>query len=184
MTSLVRIERADPDQAMHPALGLEVSVGIRTTDQQRDVFDARFFAGEIVHHGHIVSMPLAISPIHAQQDIGPVAGLRSACTRVKAQIGVAGIETAIQQRLNLERRKGFVYSIQNSGCFFKRGFFLCRIRLRFGQFVKDTALLHISFEALERVKNGANGICFCNNLPRLGLVVPEIRCGRLAFEFA
>src|SRR6185312_8697575 len=45
VTPGVRVVRADADQAMYPALGLEVPVGVLSLDEDRRRLDARLLAG-------------------------------------------------------------------------------------------------------------------------------------------
>ncbi|OQA25969.1 MAG: hypothetical protein BWY59_01557 [Verrucomicrobia bacterium ADurb.Bin345] len=181
---LVRVERADAHQAMDAAFRAQVAVGVRTADEQRDVLDARFLAGEVVHHAHLVAVTLAVSPVHAEQHVRPVAGFRAARPGVQAEIRVAGIEASVQQRLDFELREFLVYAVEHRGAFLEGGLFLCRVRLRLGEFVKHAALLDVLLQRTKGVEYGADGVGLADDLAGLLLVVPELGRGGLGFELA
>ncbi len=63
---------------MHAALGLKMPVGIFAGDQKRRGFNAHFFALLDVNHLRFKAAAFNPALIHAQQHVGPVAGLGSA----------------------------------------------------------------------------------------------------------
>src|SRR5262249_32615402 len=82
MTPLVCIERRNPDEPMHAALGLKVSIRVLAAYQQSDRFDADFFALLNVHGLRLKAASLNPALIHPQQHVGPITRLGAAGTRV------------------------------------------------------------------------------------------------------
>ena len=101
---LVGVERADAHQPVHAALGLQVAVGVRAGHEERDALDAGLLAGQVVEDAHLEPVLLAVAAVHAEQHLGPVAGLGAARARVQAQVGVVRVELPAQQGAHLEVR--------------------------------------------------------------------------------
>jgi hypothetical protein len=73
-----RLFESNPHQAMHAALGVQITVGVLAADEERGRFDSDLFPGLDVDR--LGSKPAALDPslIHAQQHVRPVARLGAA----------------------------------------------------------------------------------------------------------
>src|ERR1700694_2458370 len=78
MPPLVRVERRNAHEAMHAALGVEITVGVFTAHQQRDRFYSDFFTGLNVYRFRFKTAALDPALIHSQKHVGPIARLRAA----------------------------------------------------------------------------------------------------------
>ena len=78
--ALLRIERADPHQAMHAALTLQPAVGPATVDRHRDALQPGLLALGLIEDLGSIPVPLSPAKVHAQQHLGPVLALRAAST--------------------------------------------------------------------------------------------------------
>ena len=89
--SVLGVERADSDEAMHADFAGEFAEGKRPCDPERDRADARFFAGRDFKLLEFEFVLLEVSSVHSKQHTGPVAAFRAACAGVNAEEAVAGV---------------------------------------------------------------------------------------------
>ena len=69
---------------MHAVLGLEPAVGELALDHERGAGDAGLVAGQDVEHLGLVARFFGEALVHAQEHVGPVAGLGAARAGVEA----------------------------------------------------------------------------------------------------
>jgi hypothetical protein len=76
---------------MHPALGIQITVGVFAAHEQRDRFDSDFFA--LLNIDHLRAEPAPLNPalIHPQEHVGPIARLRSTGAGVNRHEGIRAI---------------------------------------------------------------------------------------------
>jgi hypothetical protein len=73
---------------MCTALGLEISVRVRTFDRERGTADARFIARRRLDDVRLESAALCPAHVHANEHLRPVGGVRSTDARGDGQHGV------------------------------------------------------------------------------------------------
>jgi hypothetical protein len=101
VTARVRIIGADPDQAVHPAFGLGIAIGVLALDQQSRRLDARLLAGMIVDQLDLHAVALGPARVHALQHLGPVLAFGAAGAGIDLDIGVVGVGLAGKKGGNL-----------------------------------------------------------------------------------
>src|SRR5687767_11388354 len=89
LAAFLEIEGRDPHQAVRAALGLEISVGVRTLDRQRGATDAGLITGCRLDDVGPESVPLRPTHVHAHEHLRPVSGIRSTDARGDRQYSVA-----------------------------------------------------------------------------------------------
>ena len=100
MPSLLRVERADPNQPVDAALGAEVAVGGPAVDGDGDALDARFLALGLVEDLGGEAMALGPAEVHPEQHLRPIGGLRTAGTGADRHEGVAVVVFAAEQQVS------------------------------------------------------------------------------------
>ena len=95
------VERADPDQPVHPAFGLGIAIGVLALDQQRRRLDPRLLAGMVVDQLDLHAVPLGPAGIHPLQHAGPVLALGPAGPGIDLDVAVVGVRLAGEQRGDL-----------------------------------------------------------------------------------
>src|SRR5215475_7263804 len=102
MPAFVRVERRNPNQPMHAALGLEITVRVLAANQQRDRFDPDFFAGLNIYDLRFKSVALDPALIHAQKHVGPIARFGTAGAGMNGEEGVVAIVLTRKELAELE----------------------------------------------------------------------------------
>ena len=99
VAALLRVERADPDEPVHAALGLEVGVGVAAVDGDGDALDAGLLALGLVQD--LRAEPVAFGPaqVHSKEHRRPVGRLRTARPGADRQKGVALVVLAAEEQL-------------------------------------------------------------------------------------
>ena len=85
VTSLLRVERADPDQAMDAALGGQQPISVRPVEHERRRLDARLFAVMDLVDLHAEALLLGPPRVHAEQHVRPVLRLGAAGARLEGR---------------------------------------------------------------------------------------------------
>ena len=102
LAPVLGVERRDPDQAVHAALGREQAVGEAAPDDEGGREQARLLAlGRLVDLD-AEAAPLGPARVHAQQHLGPVLGVGAPGARVDLGDRVALVVLAREERLQLE----------------------------------------------------------------------------------
>ena len=99
--ALLRVEGRDPDQPVDADLAAQMTVGVVALDGEGDPFDAGLLAGLHVEQLGLVVALLAPAQVHAEQHLGPVAGLGAAGARVDRHDRAARVVLARQQAAQL-----------------------------------------------------------------------------------
>ncbi len=118
VATFVGVERGDPHQPMHAALGLGIPVGIVAADQQRHALGAGFLARLDIDHAHVKPAGLAPATIHPQQHVRPVTAFRAAGPGVDAQERVARVVRFAEEVLHLEIVQPLLGRLDFAGEFF------------------------------------------------------------------
>ena len=87
---------------MHATLTLQIAIRHITDNLHRYGFDASILAVLIVADGHLVTMLLGISLIHAHEHLRPVLCLRTTCTCIDFQHSIHIVRFALQHVLHLQ----------------------------------------------------------------------------------
>src|SRR5215204_6425269 len=88
------VERADPDETMHPALGGQEPEGILPRDGEGGALYACLFAFCVLDHLESEAPALGPALVHARQHLGPVLRIYPARARVYGEYGVTLIVLA------------------------------------------------------------------------------------------
>jgi hypothetical protein len=99
---LLAVERADAHQAVHAALGLDVAVGVLALDDECRLGDARLVARLDVLDLDLEARALGPAVVHAEEHVGPVAGLGPPRPRLDGEERVVPVELACQEGRDLE----------------------------------------------------------------------------------
>src|SRR5436309_2280082 len=78
MTAMGRIKRRQSNEAMDAAFGLQIAVGVRSSNLDRHALDAGLFAWCLVENIDAESVAFTPTQIHAQEHLRPVLGLGAA----------------------------------------------------------------------------------------------------------
>ena len=100
----IGIERRDPHQPVHAALGLQPAIGVVAADLDGRGFDAGFFALGFLEILDLEAVLLGPARVHAQQHLGPVLAFGAARAGMDLEIGIEAVGLAGQQRLELAPR--------------------------------------------------------------------------------
>jgi len=117
-----RVIGADAHQPVHPRLGLQPAVGVGALDQQGGGLDAHLVAAGLLDQLHAVAVGVGPARVHAQQHVGPVAGLGAAGAGVDLDIGVVAVGLAGQQGLELGLGGAGLEGLQLRARILQRGF--------------------------------------------------------------
>src|SRR3989338_8068372 len=85
--AFIGVKRRNADQAMHAVFGFQITVGKISLDQQRDIFNPRFFPRKNIDDLYFVLLILSPAAVHPKKHGDPIAGFRAAGTRVDAEDG-------------------------------------------------------------------------------------------------
>ena len=96
------VEGADPHQAVHAGLALQVAVGHRPANGQRRALDAGHVVVLAVENLDLVVVLLGPVDVHPQQHFGPVVGVGAAVAGVDGEDGALGVVGPVEQALELE----------------------------------------------------------------------------------
>ena len=86
---------------MRAAFDRHAAIGVRGVDLECGGLDARLLGIRGVHHLGLVSIALGPAQVHAQQHLGEVRGIDTACAGSNGHDGGTGIVFAVHQRLDL-----------------------------------------------------------------------------------
>ena len=78
LAPLLRVERADPDEPMHAALGAQPAVGAPAVDLDRHALEPGLLAFLLVDDLGREAVALGPAEVHPQEHLGPVGRLRAA----------------------------------------------------------------------------------------------------------
>ena len=96
------IERGNPNQAVHAALGGEKSEGVLAFDAHRRGFESRAFARRQIHDRRAKSFAFRPAEIHAQQHFGPILRFHAARAGLDGHDGVQAVVLTGEQRERLQ----------------------------------------------------------------------------------
>src|SRR5215207_8604987 len=82
------VEGADPDEAVHPALGSQEPERVLPGDGEGGALYAGLLALGVLDDLEPEAPPLGPAPVHARQHLGPVLRIHSAGARVYGEYGV------------------------------------------------------------------------------------------------
>ena len=97
LAPLLRVERADADEAMDAALGAQPAVGAPAIDLDGHALEAGLLALLLVDDLGREAMALGPAQVHAQEHLGPVGGLGAAGAGADGQDGRAVVVLAGEQ---------------------------------------------------------------------------------------
>ena len=96
------VEGADPHQAVHAGLALQIAVGHRPADGDRGAGDAGLFVVLPVEHLGLVAVSSGPLDVHPQQHLGPIVGVGAAVAGVDREHGGVGVVRPVEQRLEFQ----------------------------------------------------------------------------------
>ncbi len=99
LAAFLRVERADPNEPVDAALGLEEAVGRAAVDRDGDALDARLLAFGLVQDLGPEAVSLGPAEVHPQQHLGPIGGFGPAGAGADRQEGVALVVFAAEEQL-------------------------------------------------------------------------------------
>ena len=182
MAALVGVERGDAHQPVHPALGLQVAVGIFAAHLQRGGFNAHFLAFLNIHDFRFEPVAFAPALVHAQEHIGPVTRLRAARARVDHQEAIGAVLRAIEVALQFE-----IFELGQQRIIFL--LHLVRRRNLAGvvgflqrELSQHLQVLNAGFQRLEWFEFTLDGRNFLDDGLRFFPVIPKILRGHARFQ--
>src|SRR5205823_5643315 len=105
------VERAEADEAVDAALGLEDAVGVLAPDAERRGLEAGLLAGAGLEQLGLEAAGLSPAQVHAQEDLGPVLRVGAAGAGVDrdervARVVLAGEQCILLQAVELMAERG------------------------------------------------------------------------------
>src|SRR5215207_6111705 len=95
------VERADPDEAVHPALGGQKPESVLSGNCEGGALYARFLAFRVLDNLEIEAASLGPPAVHAGQHLGPILRVHPARARVYGEDGVAFVVLAGEEPRDL-----------------------------------------------------------------------------------
>ncbi len=174
----IGIERRDPHESMHPALGLQPAVGVLARDLQRRRLDPGLLARAFVDELDLVAPPLGPAHVHAEQHRRPVLAFGAAGAGVNLEIGVVGVRLARQQRLDAQPLGLVIEPLERRLALAHAGV----VALRLAELDQRQAVVELLLHPLHARDRGLERLALAHHLLRLRLVAPECRVLGLAVQ--
>ena len=173
VTAVRAVERAQADEPVHTALGLEEAVGVLALDRDGGRLEAGFLARACLDQLGLEAAVVRPAEIHAQQHLRPVLRVGAAFARVHGHDSVARVVLAVEERVLLQALELTPERLQLGGDV------VGEVGLELEQLGCVVVLALESFVALEALREagvlGRDG-------GRASLVVPEARLPQLLLE--
>ncbi len=172
------VEGGEAHQAVHPALGPQVAVGVAAGDLHSNALDAGLLARSHVQDGGAAAALLGPAQVHAQQHLRPVLGVGAARAGVDGQDGVPAVVLAGegQRQLHLLQSGGQLVDVGGHGG--GEGF----VVLRLGQVEQLQGLAGLSLRTAPGLHLLPGVGQAAHHLLRLVGVVPEAGAGGLPLQ--
>ena len=162
------------DQAVHPALHREEAVRVLPAHDDLRVIDPGLRAGRDVHHLHAKAQPVREPPVHPQEHLRPVAGLRAPRARLDRENSVLLRVGKGQERLVVERLELFLGFLELA----HKGLALLRVEL----VPQLRQPLEVGLEGAVGLDRAAEPRGLLADAPGALSVVPEVRVVQLGLE--
>jgi hypothetical protein len=175
----LRVERRDPHQAVNPDLAAQVAVGVVARHGEGGALDTRLVPRLRVENLGRVLVCLAPAEVHAEQHLGPVAGLRAAGPGVHRDDRIAGVMLAREQAVQL----GFAEPPLQGADALRRLAQRLGVLLRLGQLEQHLGVGVRTLERVEHVNLALEAALLAHQALGALPVVPERRVGGLLLEF-